>query len=188
MERRWRWPPETLDPPWLISEAKPPSRSSMKSLACAMRAASRMFSSVTDSPANLRFDSTVPEKSMPCWGIYPTRRRSSESGRSRTSMPSSRIWPPVTSYRRGISCTSGRLARTRGADDAKHLAGAYGKAHAADDVLASIGVLEAHAAEFKLPVNAVCRRELGSAGAADRSSRWRAPPLHVRRRPRRAAA
>ena len=52
----------------LVWEPKPPSRSSMKSVAWAIAAASRMAPSVTDSPANLRLDSTVPEKSMPCWG------------------------------------------------------------------------------------------------------------------------
>ena len=50
---------------WQYFEGKADAQSALS----AMRAASRMSSSVTDSPANLRFDSTVPEKSMPCCGI-----------------------------------------------------------------------------------------------------------------------
>ena len=68
MARRWRCPPDTLEPPWLIGAPYPSSRASTNSVACATRAASRMSSSVTSSPANLRLDSMVPEKSMPCWG------------------------------------------------------------------------------------------------------------------------
>ena len=42
------------------------------------------------------------------------------------------------------------LARTRGANDAEHLAGVRGEVHAADDIGAGIGILEAHVAEGEL--------------------------------------
>ena len=45
MHTRWRWPPETLVPPWAIELSKPSGFASMKSLDWAIRAASSTRSS-----------------------------------------------------------------------------------------------------------------------------------------------
>ena len=46
MARRWRWPPETLVPPWAIGASSPPGMAATKSAASATRSASHISSSV----------------------------------------------------------------------------------------------------------------------------------------------
>ena len=59
------------------------------------------------------------------------------------------------------------LARTRGANDAEHLAGVRGEVHAADDIGAGIGILEAHVAEGELTARRAGRGQFGRGGVVD---------------------
>ena len=59
------------------------------------------------------------------------------------------------------------LARTRGADDAEHLAGVRGEVHTADDIGAGIGILEAHVVEGELTARRVGRGQFGRDGVVD---------------------
>ena len=59
------------------------------------------------------------------------------------------------------------LARARGANDAEHLTGMRGEVHAANDVGAGIGILEAHVAEGELTARRAGRGQFGRDGVVD---------------------
>ena len=46
MARRWRWPPDTLVPPWATRASNPPGMDATKSAASAIVSASHISSSV----------------------------------------------------------------------------------------------------------------------------------------------
>ena len=97
MASRWRCPPETLVPPCVMGESAPSGICETNSSDCETRSARSTSSSVTSTSAKATFEATVPEKSLPCWGTYPTRERRSERDMRRTSTPSSETEPSVTS-------------------------------------------------------------------------------------------
>ncbi len=61
MQSRWRWPPETLVPPWAIREPSPFFFSRTKSAAWATVRASQSCSSVASGLPKRRLCSMVPE-------------------------------------------------------------------------------------------------------------------------------
>src|SRR5690606_19849940 len=61
MLSRWRWPPETLVPPWATGSSRPSGIARTKSSAWATRSACQSSSSVASALPKRRFDAIVPE-------------------------------------------------------------------------------------------------------------------------------
>ena len=97
---RWRWPPESVYPCSPTRVSSPHGRSHTKP-ACATSIA--RFSSWSDTMGRpiTRFSCTEAEKRIGSSNANPMCDRSERSRISRTSIPSSRTLPSVTSYRRG---------------------------------------------------------------------------------------
>ena len=104
--RRCFCPPETLVPPCAMVLSNRSGFSWINSIACAISAACCTSASEASGLPNRRLLAMVPENSTPFCGTKPICCRSSSSGRSRSSTPSSVMLPAVTSYRRGIRFTS----------------------------------------------------------------------------------
>ena len=87
-----------------IRVSSPQGRSATNSAWAASRAA-RIASSVASLTPKPTFSRTLAENSVGSSNAQPTRLRSSGSGSSRMSVPSSVIRPPVTSASRGTRCS-----------------------------------------------------------------------------------
>ena len=102
---RWRCPPDTFDPPWLIGAPSLPEHRATKSAPAHLDAA-QISSSVASGLAYRRLLATVPENRYGFWGTSPIRLQSNSGSIARTSNPSTRTAPPVASKRRGTRLRS----------------------------------------------------------------------------------
>ena len=105
MQRRCRWPPETLVPPWSMTVSYRSGKLSMNSSAQAWRHASRHSSNVASSLPQRRFSRMVPENSVLFCRTIATSSRRACIAYFRTSMPPTSTEPSDTSYRRAIRFT-----------------------------------------------------------------------------------
>ena len=90
-------PPETLLPPCAISDLYLSSFPSINSVACAISAASIIFSSDILSSEYFILLSIVPENNTPFCGTNPIASLNSFCDKSFTFTPSTKSSPPVTS-------------------------------------------------------------------------------------------
>ena len=97
IDKRCFCPPETFPPPWAISSLYFFSFESMNSVACAISAASIIFSSDIFSSEYFIFDSIVPENNIPFCGTNPIISLNCFCDTSFTFTPSINSSPPVTS-------------------------------------------------------------------------------------------
>ncbi len=95
--RRCFCPPDRFTPRWPTIESYPSGRSRMNGSACAAIAARSISSSVASGRPNRMLSRIVPLKSTASCNARATLFRSSVSSMSRTSVPSIRTRPDVTS-------------------------------------------------------------------------------------------
>ena len=100
MHRRWRWPPEKFVPPWATGASRPSGFSRMKPSDWAISRAFHILASSALRSPNFRLLATVPVNSRAFCGTVPNSAASSCGSYSRTSWPSTRIWPSVASNMR----------------------------------------------------------------------------------------
>src|SRR5262245_17461042 len=105
-EIRWRSPPERRIPRSPTSVWYPSGRLAMKSCTLASLAPLIISSSLASGRAYLIFSAILVEKSTGSWSTIENWLRRSSSLYSRTSRPSNRICPLVTSWKRGRRLTS----------------------------------------------------------------------------------
>ena len=118
MARRWRCPPETLVPPWVMGESSCSGFASTKSRACATSSASHTSASVASGLPKRTLLPTVPENRKGFWGTNPMTRSSSSRVEVADVDAADRApAPPVTSNSRAIDVEQRGLARAGAADD-----------------------------------------------------------------------
>ena len=145
---RWRWPPETFVPPWVIGASRPPSISSTKSRAWAISSACHSSSSVASASPKRRLLATVPPNRNAFCGMTPMRRHRSSRACSRTSTPSTRTAPLGHVVEARDEVDQRRLAAAGAADDRRRLAGLAPERDVAQDRVLGARVAELDVAEL----------------------------------------
>ena len=145
---RWRWPPDTLVPPWAMRAFSPPSMSATKSRPCAISSACQSSASVASSRPNRRLEATVPAKRKGRCGTRPIVFHSWSRSASRTSTPLTRTEPPVDVEQARDERDERGLAGAGRADDRDGLAGLGPERDALEHGVLGAGVGELDIAEL----------------------------------------